>query len=49
VGADTHGRMQTPTHTHTHTGFPILLILTGQMTISAGIFDQISSNLHPNT
>jgi hypothetical protein len=27
-----------------HAGFSLLFILTGKMTISAGIFDQISSN-----
>jgi hypothetical protein len=32
-----------------YSGFSLLFILTGQMTISAGIFDQISSYLYPNT
>jgi hypothetical protein len=32
-----------------YSGFSLLFILTGQITFSAGIFDQISSNLYPNT
>jgi hypothetical protein len=32
-----------------YSGFSLLFILTVQMTISAGIFDQISSDLYLNT